>query len=109
MHFSTLGRRGALVVLALCFLLTGCSKSTVTKENYDKIKNDMTLADVEGILGRGDSVGDGSNIAAQAGVDVTVGAAPSNTLDYKWENGKNSIVVTFNNAGKVTAKRNEGL
>ncbi len=106
---STHARRGALVVvLALCFLLTGCVKSKVTKDNYDKIKNDMTLAEVEAILGKGEAVGDGSNVAAQVGVDVTGGAAPSNTVDYVWESGNKSITVTFR-GGKVTFKKHVGL
>ena len=106
---STHARRGAIaIVLTLCFLLTGCVKSKVTKDNYDKIKNDMPLADVEAILGKGEAVGDGSNVAAQVGVDVTGGAAPSNTVDYVWESGQKSITVTVK-GGKVTSKKSEGL
>jgi len=107
---STHVRRGVIgVVLVLCFLLTGCVKSKVTKDNYDKIKNDMTLAEVEAILGKGEPVGDGSNVAAQVGVDVTGGAAPSSTVDYVWESGQKKITVTCNKGGKVMGKRSEGL
>jgi hypothetical protein len=108
-HAASRARRGGIVaVLALCFLMTGCVKSKVTKDNFDKIKNDMTLEDVEGILGKGDSVGDGSNVAGQFGVDVTGGAPPSSGVDYVWESGKKSITVSFR-GGKVVAKRSEGL
>ena len=67
------GKTGTLVLLfGLCLLLSGCNKSKVTKENFDKIKNDMTLKEVEDILGEGTREGgDGANIAAQVGVDVT--------------------------------------
>jgi hypothetical protein len=108
---STPVRYGAIaVVLALCFLLSGCVKSKVTKENYDKINTNMTLAEVEAILGKGEAVGDGSNVAAQVGVDVTGGAAPSNTVDYVWESGAKKITVTvIKGGGKVLGKRSEGL
>jgi hypothetical protein len=93
---------------ALCFLLIGC-KSKVTKENFEKIQNDMTLEQVEAILGEGTKVGgDASNMAAQVGVDVTGGAAPSSTVDSVWESRQNSITVTFRH-GKVVQKKNSGL
>ena len=72
---STLWRRAGAVtaLLFLCLLITGCGKNKVTKDNYEKIKNDMTLAEVEAILGKGakDESGDGSGVAAQFGVDVS--------------------------------------
>jgi hypothetical protein len=97
------------VLLALCLMLTGCRKSKVTQENYDKIKNDMTLAQVEAILGEGTSQGgDGANVAAQFGVDVTGGAPAPSTTDYVWESGNKSITVTFR-GGKVVGKKSSGL
>ncbi len=107
---SARARLGKLIVLlALCLLLTGCRKSKVTQENFEKIKNDMTLAQVEAILGEGTSQGgDGSNVAAQFGVDVTGGAPASSTVEYVWESGKKSITVTFR-GGKVVAKKSSGL
>ncbi len=107
---SVLGRLGGIAVLvALCFTATGCGKSKITKENFDKIKNDMTLKEVEAILGEGTSQGgDGANVAAQVGVDVTGGAAAPSTVDYLWESGKKSITVTFKQ-GKVMQKKSSGL
>jgi hypothetical protein len=106
---ARLGSRA--VLLALCLALTGCGKSKITQENYDKITNGMTLKEVEAILGEGTSQGgDGANVAAQFGVDVTGGvqsSAPS-TVDYVWEKGKKSITVTFK-GGKVVGKRKDGL
>jgi hypothetical protein len=105
---ARVGRMAALC--ALCLVLIGCGKSKITQQNFDKITNDMTLKEVEAILGEGTSQGgDGANVAAQVGVDV-VGAqasAPS-TVDYLWEKGKKSITVTFK-GGKVVGKRSSGL
>jgi hypothetical protein len=102
--------RGWIAVLfALCFILTGCGKTKVTKENFEKISNGMTLEEVEGVLGEGTQVGgDGSLVAAQAGVDVNAGARPSSTVQYNWESGKNSITVYFRQ-GKVVLKKSSGL
>jgi hypothetical protein len=109
--FSVSGRTRLLalgLIVVLCALLTGCAKSKVTKENYDKIETGMSLDEVEAILGQGKQVGDGSMIAAQAGVDVTGGARPSSLVEYIWESGTSSITVTFRQ-DKVTGKRNTNL
>ncbi len=105
-----MGRPAKLVrlaaVLAVCLLLPAC-KTKVTKANFEKIKEGMTLAEVEKILGKGTKeTGDGSNIAAQAGVDV-VGLAPASAGSgevFKWEGGNNEIILTFRD-GKVVHKR----
>jgi hypothetical protein len=107
---STRARLGRMAVLAaLCFILIGCGKSKVTKDNFDKIQNDMTLEQVEGILGEGKAVGgDAAVMPAQVGVDLNAGARPSATAEYVWESGKQSITVTFR-GGKVVQKRSSGL
>jgi hypothetical protein len=106
---SRLGK--VLLLLALCLLLAGCRKSKLTQENFDKIKNGMTLKEVEAILGEGTSQGgDGANVAAQFGVDVSGGVqqqAPAAT-DYVWEGDKKKITVTFKQ-GKVVNKTSSGL
>src|SRR4051794_9671535 len=107
---STFARLGRMVILCtLGFLLIGCGNSKVTKENYEKIKNDMTLEQVQALLGEGAAQGDGSMVAAQAGVDLTGGAAPPSTQDYLWENGKKSITVTFTKQKKVVGKQSSGF
>jgi hypothetical protein len=108
---STRLRLGKIIVLlALCLVLAGCRKSKVTQENYDKIKNDMTLKEVETILGEGTSQGgDGANMAAQVGVDLSGGAAAAPaTVDYVWQDDKKTITITFKQ-GKVVNKKNSGL
>lgn len=66
---------GRLLCVALvCLALPACGGSKrVTKANYDRIKTDMTLAEVEAILGKGDgeggtSLAEGSSGAGAAGV-----------------------------------------
>jgi hypothetical protein len=105
---STSARLASLAILGvLCLILTGC-KNKVTKENYDKITNDMTVDEVEAILGSGTKQGDASNMAAQVGVDITGGAGSPSTTDYTWESGQKTITITFR-AGKVVRKTNVGL
>jgi hypothetical protein len=95
-------------VLALCLLAAGC-KAKVTKANYEKINNGMTLQDVEAILGRGDKETDGSGVAAQFGVDLQgAGATRSSVEAYRWESGNKTIQVFFV-GGKVINKKSEGI
>lgn len=105
-------RRGEVVVLlAACVALAGCGPSKLTKANYEKIKNDMTLQQVEEILGRGEQQGgDGSNVAAQVGVDVGgLGGGGSRRpgKEFLWESGETKITVTFVN-DKVVGKSYRG-
>jgi hypothetical protein len=89
-----------MVVLALC-LLVGACKSKVTKANYDRIKEGMTLAEVEAILGKGTKdTGDGSNVAGQFGVALPQPAVSGAGDIYKWEGGAGTITLTFRD-GKV--------
>src|SRR5262249_40189314 len=91
---STFTRLGTIVLLVFCLLVTGCTKSKVTKVNYDKIENGMTLDEVERILGSGTlTAGDPSLIVAKAGVDL--GSGRPTTIEYTWDDGKKSIVVGF--------------
>ena len=94
-------------VLAVCLLIPAC-KTKVTKANYDKITDGMSLEEVEKILGKGTKeTGDGTNVAAQFGVHVE--SAPKGKGDtYTWESGTKSITITFVN-DKVTHKTSSGL
>jgi len=107
---STWGRLGSLIFLfTLCSMLAGCGKSKVTQENFEKLEKDMTLEDVEHILGNGTPAGgDGALIAAQGGIDVSGGARASSTVEYIWEIGQNSITVAIRN-GKVIQVRKKGF
>ena len=83
------------VVFFSTIVLIGCS-SEVNKDNYDKIKTDMTISEVESILGEGESSG-ASNIAGVGDYDVKT-----------WSDGMKVISITFSN-GKVAAKVQAGL
>ncbi len=97
------------LLVVLSFLLTGCDNKKVTQENYDKIKNDMTLQEVQEILGKGEEVGgDAAGVGAQAGVDVNGGFEGPSFTTYSWESGKKSITVTIRK-GKVIGKTSSGL
>jgi hypothetical protein len=113
---NTFARWQRLVLLTLlvlvCSMIPACRPSKVTQDNYDKIKTDMTLQDVETLLGRGtkDEGGDaGAGVAAQVGVDV---GGPERggkgVVTYNWESGNKKITVHFVN-GKVTNKQKEGF
>ena len=96
-------------LLTLCLLLPGCKKSKVTKENFDKITNGMTLDQVEDILGKGEKeTGDGSNVAAQVGIDVSGPPSNPGADTYVWEKGNKKITVHFMNK-KVANKQQSGL
>lgn len=99
----------AAAVAALLLILSGCGMNKVSKENFDKVKEGMSLQEVEAVLGSGSKLGgDGVNVAAQFGVDVGVSAPPPSTTDYEWESGTKKITVTFRD-GKVVQKRSSGL
>jgi hypothetical protein len=91
-------------ILALA-LLTACEPK-VTLENYDKINNGMTLAQVEHILGSGteDSASGGFGIGSSS----MLTASGSQQRIFVWKEENRQIVVTFQE-GKVVNKHNKGL
>ncbi|HOW17918.1 MAG TPA: DUF3862 domain-containing protein [Phycisphaerae bacterium] len=88
---------GVVVVVAVLLLISGCGK--VTKGNYDKIQNGMTLAQVEAILGKG---------TEKAGVAGAVGKLTGSAKVMTWGDEKKSITITFVD-DKVVAKEEHGL
>jgi hypothetical protein len=99
----------AVAVLAL----PGCGNPKVTKTNYEKITNGMTLKDVEDILGPGvkQAQGDGSGVGLQFGIDATMGGQASTRKGdvYEWESGARKITIMFGIDGKVANKQATGL
>ena len=89
---------GLLVAGLACVLVAGCGDK-VSKSNYDKISSGMTLAEVEGILGKG---------AEEAGLGGAVGNLAGSFKIMSWKDGEKMITVTFAN-DKVTAKAQKGL
>jgi len=91
---------GLVAAGLLTLAITGCGKGTdVSKEAYDKVKTDMTLAEVEAILGKGE---------LQTGASGTIGGLTGSGEVYKWVDGDKKITITFAN-GKVKAKVPTGL
>jgi len=100
----------------LCLLIAGCADKRISKANYDKLTDKMTLKDVEALLGPGEKQagGDGSNVAAQAGVAVGDfgmggGSSKPTTDEYVWESMNKKITITFTKDGKMLRKSSSGL
>jgi hypothetical protein len=104
-HVSTLSRvtRTALL-LTVCLLVCGCGKNKVTKANFDKLKEGMTLAEVEAILGPGEKqTGDAANVAGQFGVALPSNEGAKGVDTYVWEKGNKKIQLCLVN-GKVAGQ-----
>jgi hypothetical protein len=104
---------GLWLVCAIGLGLGGCGNPKITQANFEKVKEGMTLAQLEEILGEGkkESQGDGSNVAGQFGVDLQ-GMSPAKTKTgdvYVWESGARKITVYFDLAGKVANKNAKGF
>jgi hypothetical protein len=91
---------GLLLVLAAAMILfiPGCQEK-VTRENYEQVREGMTISQVEAILGKGE---------VQTSVAGEVSGVGGSVAVYKWTKDDKVITVTFvNNA--VTAKIATGL
>jgi outer membrane protein assembly factor BamE (lipoprotein component of BamABCDE complex) len=92
----------AVVVALLAFALAACAAgcaSKVSQSNYDKIQQGMTVAEVEGILGKGE-------VAASAG--LAIGKVDLSTKTIVWKDGQKQITVIFG-GDKVVSKTQTGL
>ena len=98
-----MARKGTAALLPVAFLMVlviaGCSKSGVSKDNYDKIENGMTLAEVEKILGPDKKGASGA---------ATLGGLTGKGATYVWEAGDKKITVAFKD-DKVVSKSQIGL
>lgn len=91
--------RGALVLaMAGVVILGGCQK--VTQNNFHKVQNDMTYAQVKAILGEGKQT---------TGVGLNVPGLSASATVYEWVNDSTGerIVITFVN-DKVTYSQYTG-
>lgn len=89
---------GLAAMIGILALLAGCG-SSVTRDNFDKIKDGMTVAEVEAILGKPTSTGAGSGAAISVNASGQVST---------WQDGERSITITFVN-GKVALRASKGL
>lgn len=90
-------------LLLLCFALlfvglSGCGPA-ITKSNYDRIETDMTLSEVEAILGKG---------TEQGSSDASFGGLSMTAKNMVWQNDDQIITISFFN-DKVKAKAQFGL
>jgi hypothetical protein len=97
-----------LLILLVCLLLPAC-QTKVNKANYEKVKEGMTLEEVEKLLGKGNiETGDGSNVAGQFGVALPSAPTSGGGDVYTWESGNNTIRLTFRD-GKLVHKQATGF
>jgi hypothetical protein len=82
-----------VLVLAIACLLTGCSRSKITKANFEKIKVGMTKAEVVAILGE------------PTGSELVFQINDNQTFAPVWEAPDFKIVAAFSPDGKLLVKR----
>ncbi len=81
------------VLGCLLLFLSGC-KSKVTKANFDKITEGMSLADVEKILGQPRFIPIKIDTSGWDAMTPNV-KAPPHTDVYTWESDNASITISF--------------
>ena len=98
------------LLLLLCVAIPACSgNANVNKANYDKIKAGMTLAEVEAVLGKGDSeagldLSEGCGAGGAIGV-TTLSATPSRSSSIKWMRwGDDNKFIRIGFQGEKVAK-----
>jgi hypothetical protein len=89
---------GFLLAGFLVCAASGCG-SKVSKDNYDKIANGMTLAEVQKVLGTG---------VEETGGSAGIGGVSISGKVYAWKDGDKIIRVTLVN-DKVISKAHVGL
>lgn len=95
---TTLPRLALAALLALSILITGCEKSKVTAENFDKVKVGMTVSEVKALLGKSyvDETASAGYNAGNTGLSTS--QTPENT--YVWSSKTLKIIIVFKD-GKV--------
>ncbi|HBJ38639.1 MAG TPA: hypothetical protein DDZ51_28595 [Planctomycetaceae bacterium] len=88
-----------LICLALLFFgLIGCGPA-INKSNYERIESDMTLSEVQAILGKG---------TEQGSSDAKFGGLSMSAKIMVWQADNQIITISFLN-DKVNAKAQVGL
>jgi hypothetical protein len=88
---------------AIVLVLTGCGSSTVTKANFEKLKPSMTLAEIEGILGKATKGGEKPEAKGKEG------AIQFPFTMYKWGDDRKYITVGFDDGGKAAVIWEKGV
>lgn len=113
-----LRRLVAVAVACTILALPGCKRNAkLTQANFDKIKEGMSLAEVQAILGPDGetdpdlTMAEGSSVAGAVGIGgdlQSMGAGKSAIAVYRWGSDKRHIKVTFVR-DKVTRKDKLGI
>lgn len=98
-------------LLAACIvavaLLGGCEQK-LTMENYDQIKEGMTLSEVESLLGEGERQDSGGTNISSGGVLGSSSSINSSVQTYLWKEEDRQIIIDFKD-GKLVTKRKTGF
>lgn len=97
----------ALALIATLALLTACEPK-VTAENFEKISDGMTIAQVQKILGAGDEEPAPSGGTSIGGSGMLEGAAATPARTFIWKEENRQIIVVFQD-GKVVNKYSKGF
>jgi hypothetical protein len=103
----------ALCMAAVCVFTAGCG-SRISKSNYDKIKDGMTEAEVEGLLGKGEEQSaaslniPGPSVGIPGVGGISFKGISASVKVVKWQAGSQEITVTFSD-GKVAGREQTGL
>ena len=98
-----------VIGLIVSLAMSGCGRNSITKSNYERVKEGMTLKEVEAILGAGRE--QASTDLSVPGMDVggvSVSGMSMSGQSVMWQDGTKVISVTIMN-GKVLAKAQFGL
>lgn len=87
-----------IILFLFCVMLSGCG-NPISKNNYDRVKNGMTLSQVEAILGKG---------TEQGSSDASFGGLSMSAKQMIWQEGNQIITISFMN-DKVQGKAQLGL
>jgi hypothetical protein len=91
-------------VVVLIVVLVGFGVNRVTVDNFNKIRDGMTVAEVEAILGRGEVVRNDPGWGQPAGFPRAMPRMGGMDIRIlRWDGGNNTIVVLFVD-GKVFTK-----
>ncbi|MBX3403058.1 MAG: hypothetical protein KF699_06550 [Phycisphaeraceae bacterium] len=101
-----MSRIAVSVALAACLLASACEEK-ITVENYDRITNGMTIAQVEKILGSGKD--DTSHQGTSIGTSGIASASRSTDQVFVWEDKSGAKIIVVFQDGKVVQKSKQNL
>lgn len=102
----TLPRLALAALLALSILITGCEKSKVTAENFDKVKVGMSLSEVKALLGK--SYEDETPSAGYNAGNTGLSTSQATENIYVWSSKDLKIILTVKD-GKVVQKAKKDI